>query len=789
LDLETQAILDKLDELKRAIGKGGGSNPWGSKPSSDKDKDSKPGDGGTKFDPTSSISNMFKFTKGVANNSARLSDVFAETSGIIDKLPLSDVAVGALNASKELLQLAEAGTDTWRGLAQSGASFNNSILGMQNSAAQTRMSLDAFGSLVQANSETFASLGGTVESGAKRFVSASQEMFDSGLATPMLHMGMTFEDVNEQLATNMEFNRRQIATGAISQQQLLVRTAALGTEMDKIAKLTGKNRKEMEAQINAEMRKGQVQAKIRMLEASGNKEAADKMRLALAEAEKAGPGALAAVEDLFTKGAVVSEDARTAVTALGPAFQDLEKMVRSVSDKSVSTDDFKSVSDSFNTAIAERVKDPNFLQLATLGGMGNKFADATAQLVQSAGAYADGVEAIRLEMEKERGGRVSMADAIAEQRKRAKEGQKPGDAATKTIVEGDRAMRDLSSTISRDLLGENGAITRMSNALNPVIAGLEKLDPETMQSGIDSMTSGFLSSLDANLAKYLGTQPGAVPQREITPPTASKEERDMLVKSINGIIPAMEKGATEGSIKSGKLIAKALTDEFSIKFLNKFDEYVKGTLPVHEKIAAVIESGGYEKLEEMYDKINKELGRNEAVSETRKETALATPSAKTLTDDALYGASKILPQRRDGSLGATGSLLEDFGSGTPIMAHEKEGVITAEQLENMAKCVTGVVQSMVQSTSVNVSAMQKDIKKQPKVEMPSFAGLEQAIGGLERAAKQMANNASQSGGSEIAEMLNTSLQEFNGNARKQFDVAKKQLKAQKGFGGNLFKGL
>jgi len=785
-DLDTDRIIKKLGDIERAISSSGSGNPF-TKPKPDKGDS---GGSGSNRSPdiakgTKDIAKeFFQFSKNVASGNARLSRVVELADTQLNAIGLDGVATGALNAASSLLELAESGTDTWRGLAQSGASFSNSILGMQNSAAQTRMGLNDFAQLVQQNSETFAGLGGNVESGAQRFVSASKEMFDSGLATPMLQMGMTFEDVNDQLAVNMEFNRRQLANETVSQQQLLERTAHLGSEMDKIAKLTGKNRKEMEAQINAEMRKGQVQAKIRQLEASGNKEAADKMRLALAEAEKAGPGALAAVEDLFTKGAVVSEDARTAVTALGPAFKDLENMVRGVTDKSVSAKDMQGITDSFNTAVAERVKDPDFLSLATLGGMGNKFADATAQLVQSAGAYADGVEAIRLEMEKERGGRVSMADAIAEQRKRAKVSQKPGDAVTQTVVEGDRVMRDLGAAINENLLGENGSIMRFSAALDTPLEMMKSLNVNDMRQGMQD----FFRETDQAMSALLGVQGPALPKKEVVEQTATQGERDQLVKSIQGIIPAMEKGASEGAVKSGQLIAKALTDEFSVKFLNKFDEMVQGNVDVNKKIAAVIEGGDYEKVEKLYDAIMTELGAGSI--ERRKDQALAQTDLKQMEEDALANAANIkLPQRRDGSLGATGSLIENFGSGTAIMAHDNEGVITAEQLENMAKGVTGVVQSMAQSTSINVASMQKDIKQQPKVEMPSFAGLEQAIGGLERAAKEMANKASQSGGTDIAEMLNNSLQEFNGTARKQFDVAQKQLKAQKGFGGNLFKGF
>lgn len=48
-------------------------------------------------------------------------------------------------------------------------------------------------------------------------------------------------------------------------------------------------------------------------------------------------------------------------------------------------------------------------------------------------------------------------------------------------------------------------------------------------------------------------------------------------------------------------------------------------------------------------------------------------------------ASPEFEQRANGSLGAKGSLIEDFGRGTPAMLHGREGVITEDQLSTLVK--------------------------------------------------------------------------------------------------------
>jgi len=54
-------------------------------------------------------------------------------------------------------------------------------------------------------------------------------------------------------------------------------------------------------------------------------------------------------------------------------------------------------------------------------------------------------------------------------------------------------------------------------------------------------------------------------------------------------------------------------------------------------------------------------------------------------DAATAGAKKEAGGRADGSLGAVGKLIEDFGKGTPMMLHGREGVITEDQLKQFGE--------------------------------------------------------------------------------------------------------
>jgi len=66
---------------------------------------------------------------------------------------------------------------------------------------------------------------------------------------------------------------------------------------------------------------------------------------------------------------------------------------------------------------------------------------------------------------------------------------------------------------------------------------------------------------------------------------------------------------------------------------------------------------------------------------------------------ATEGAQQEAGGRATGSLGATGKLIEDFGAGTPMMLHGREGVITEDQLTQFAQ------QAMSMNTNMNMPGL------------------------------------------------------------------------------------
>ena len=715
---------------------------------------------------------LVKFGGTVFSSGAKLSDSYNAASKVMGNFgsallgtdsAFAKIAGEANGFGAAIIKAAESGVDTFRNLSSSGASFNNNILEMKNSAAQSRLTLDEFAGIVSNNTKGFAAFGGTVTKGAKVFTDASKDLFDTGLATPLLNMGMTFEDVNEDLAEYIVANRRRFTADQIAQGAANASFAKMSTEMDKIAKLTGQNRKELEKEVNDRMRKGQVDAKIRMLEASGNKEAADKMKLALAEAAKAGPGALAAVEDLFTKGAVVSEEGRQAAVALGPAFNDLTNMVSYAKGPGGVEGMTNSISN-FNDAVSQRINDPNFLRIATLGGMGNATADAAAQMVSSAGTYADNVKAL---MDKEG---ISRSAAVQKLSELAKKEQEARDPVTSTVVNGEKALRDLGAVINEKLIGQGGAVTKLSTALEGTAKTLETMTRPDMTVGTDE----FLSKLQNYVP---GTTSTVESTQSMSDQTLSEETQKKIQATLNSLQNDL------GVQKSEKQdFATIVQTALGPDFINTLQALADKEGKSYEQlISEISKSGSDEQFKKIAMDLFKEKNKDASPAMLRSFEQSIDMGRKVDPNELINQARVNVSEMTVDKMNIPG---KEFGG--PVKK-DSAYVVGEKRAELFVPQQNGFIVPSIK----NLEASMKQVKK-PMQQMQSID-----TSGLEASMREFATNmqsALQKSGAqdqmkEIAEQISNSMGNVTGELIKGNKVAARQLKGIGGLSGNLFKGL
>tara|TARA_B110000503_G_scaffold122932_1_gene188052 strand:+ start:2240 stop:4558 length:2319 start_codon:yes stop_codon:yes gene_type:complete len=727
-----------------------------------------------------SSEDLIKFGANVFGSGARVSDGFNAVTSIVGNFGAAALGAGTTigaigdimaKGGGELIKAAEGAVDTYRGLSQSGASFNNNILEMKNAAAQSRLTLDEFAGVVGKNTQGFAAMGGSVTKGAKIFEQQSQMMFDKGLATPLLNMGMSFADINEDLAEYMVMNRRRFTEEQIASGAAAKASAAMSTEMDKIAKITGQNRKEMEKEVADRMRKGQVDAKIRMLEASGNKEAADKMKLALAEASKAGPGALAAVEDLFTKGAVVSEEGRSAAVALGPAFNDLTNMVN-VAKGPQGIDGMRSSISTFNSAVAQRVQDPNFLQMATLGGMGNGMADAAAGLVVSAGTYSDNVKKLT-------DSGLTLQQAQDKLRKDAEDEQKKRDGATSTIINGEKALRDLGAIVNDKLIGPNGAFTKLSDSLLPLATKLENANRIDMQAPFDKIAAAADTvsvAAGGNVSMTPGVDPASIKATEAT----MADMKTILSKVADGGGQKTEAAALAAALGS------SIGPEMAAALRENADKYHGGDIAA--QIQSLLKAGSdpneVAKMGEKIagDKFGAEQGK---IIGDSLRNAVALPLEELLTTSSIT-VDKMTVVASNLDLGQ-----REFGgpveAGKPYIVGEKRPEIFVPESSGKILPDASKMESVASASNMKrITAPQ-----QPQIDITSMAnamvsGIGPLISNLENAMKTIGG---QENSKELLDMLNNNMLAQTDLLSQGVKTASRQLKATGGLAGDIFKGF
>ena len=235
---------------------------------------------------------------------------------------------------------------TWRELSAAGASFDNDIVSMATSASMTRLSLSEYSDLIKEQGPGLAVLGGNVSKGAQEFSKLSNNMFafdsELGPVTQRLQqMGFVNGELNETLASIVSFQRTNAVAGSQAGNEAIAATQKLSFEIDKVAKLTGVNRKTLEEENRKAALDSQIQAKFKLMELDDAKNGTNYAKVARDEYLKqldffkgaGGEGAVAVYKDAFANdGAMTSQKTAQYVSILGDQGQAILDSAKAVSE-------------------------------------------------------------------------------------------------------------------------------------------------------------------------------------------------------------------------------------------------------------------------------------------------------------------------------------------------------------------------------------------------------------------------------------------------------------------------
>ena len=154
----------------------------------------------------------------------------------------------------------------FQNVASSGASFNNSLTELRNTAANARMPLEEFVSLIGANSDKLASFGGTATQGAQQIARLNKAL--GGQRIDLLNMGLGFQEINEALIEYQYLTRAGNRGLRLSQEQerrQAEAAAAYTKNLVTLGKLTGEDVKTQQEKIARAQMDVAIQAKLATL--------------------------------------------------------------------------------------------------------------------------------------------------------------------------------------------------------------------------------------------------------------------------------------------------------------------------------------------------------------------------------------------------------------------------------------------------------------------------------------------------------------------------------------------
>lgn len=212
---------------------------------------------------SSFTSTVLKTATGMTNllNSlANMGDSLTSAAQSLSAIPVVGGAVASVFGA-----VAGAAEKTYKSLQQAssvGASFGGSMTEMINSATSAGLTFDQFSGIISRTGADLALLGGSTGEGAKRVAAMGKAIKNTDLERNLTAMGYSTEMINEGFAKYGGMLARTGAAQNMTNAQLTKATGDYLTNLDAVSRLTGQNKKDIEAEREARLKDAQVRAML-----------------------------------------------------------------------------------------------------------------------------------------------------------------------------------------------------------------------------------------------------------------------------------------------------------------------------------------------------------------------------------------------------------------------------------------------------------------------------------------------------------------------------------------------
>ena len=278
----------------------------------------------------------------------------------------------------------------FRQLAQTGANFGQSIIQMRTAAAGSALPLDDFARLVGSNSEALAALRGSATQGAE-FIAGLSNALRTDAVPQLATLGFTVDEINETMLMNLERQRRTGMFDANATQFNIDSAIRFGKQLDRLAKLTGVQRDQLQKEIEAAQSNERFQAFLQ----GTTEETRQRLDTFAGTISTLAPGLAEGMQDLIANAGVPVTDSALALVQNIP---EARKVVQDLINGSITTEQAliqmrdassKSVDRFKSATVTGQVE---FLRLqGDVINLGKRLMDVNAVLAETAPEMADNI--------------------------------------------------------------------------------------------------------------------------------------------------------------------------------------------------------------------------------------------------------------------------------------------------------------------------------------------------------------------------------------------------------------
>lgn len=243
--------------------------------------------------------------------------------GLLGAIPyVGGAAKGAVNlvtkASTFLVTQLERQRKTFNDVTASGLILDGNLSKFSQTAFDSLMNLETFGKIVADNGQALARMSGTAGQGAQKFGELTQSLTDD---QTLRRLGYTAEEMGEITGGFIKQQTRLGMSQNMTTEQLNLQTQEYIGELDALSRLTGQNRKDLQAQQDALQREARFGTMMQRMESEGRGDLAKGMQDMVLGIAGFSPRMAEGLKDIMTSGTATTEEGRQLMMLSGGAIQ------------------------------------------------------------------------------------------------------------------------------------------------------------------------------------------------------------------------------------------------------------------------------------------------------------------------------------------------------------------------------------------------------------------------------------------------------------------------------------